>query len=138
MAASPGRLFATSSRSSQQPAPGGIHILLSALIAIWALGSAFGAPASSKLLALEGGAGWRKWWAVLTDALWSRTPDLLARNVFMGYVFGRTVESAEGPQGLWLTYALAAAGAGAELGCGLGPVCRCLAAAGCWLGASAN
>jgi hypothetical protein len=54
-------------------------------------------------------------WTAVADAWLSPGFDLLARNLFFGYMFGRVVDNVEGGQGLWLTYLLSAAG---ELGVG--------------------
>ena len=96
------------------------HALLASLAAAWALttgssGGAFGGGGALALvpagaLALDR-ARWG--WTWLTDAWLSPTPELLARNLFFAYVFGRTVHSAEGGAGLWLTYAASAGGAAA-------------------------
>jgi membrane associated rhomboid family serine protease len=89
----------------------GIHILLTALILVWLAASSSSLPIiSPKLLLLEQGCG--KWWALLTDAFCSASGQLLARNLFLGYMFGRVVENTESSGALWLTYLLGTAGEG--------------------------
>jgi hypothetical protein len=81
------------------------HALLLSLAAAWAATALLGLlpPAS---LALDRA----RPWTVLSDAWLSPGVDLLARNLFFGYVFGRVVDNVEGGQGLWLSYVLSAAG----------------------------
>jgi membrane associated rhomboid family serine protease len=86
-----------------------IHTLLSALVLVWLAASSSSLPfISSKLLLLDQGLG--RWWAPLTDAFCSASGQLLARNLFFGYMFGRVVENTESGGALWLTYLLGAAG----------------------------
>lgn len=87
-----------------------IHILLSTLVLVWlAASSSSLAFVSPKLLLLDQGLN-NKWWAPLTDAFCSASGQLLARNLFFGYMFGRVVENTESGGALWLTYLLGAAG----------------------------
>jgi membrane associated rhomboid family serine protease len=84
-------------------------VLLSALILAWLATSSSSLPfISPKLLLLEQGFG--KWWALATDAFCSASGQLLARNLFLGYMFGRVVENTESSGALWLTYLLGSAG----------------------------
>lgn len=113
---------------------GGIHLLLLSLTAVWLLtGVSALLPASA--LALDR----VRPWTALTDAWCSPGFDLLARNLFFGYMFGRVVDNVEGSQGLWLSYTLSAAG-GCVHASLIGDVCRALPAllADAWLGAAAG
>ncbi|KAF6259684.1 hypothetical protein COO60DRAFT_1460076 [Scenedesmus sp. NREL 46B-D3] len=64
--------------------------------------------------------GLSSWWSPLTDAFCSTSGQLLARNLFFGYMFGRVVENTESGGALWLTYLLGAAG-GSTAACVLLP-----------------
>lgn len=83
------------------------------MVLVWvATSSSSGSlPISLKLLSLEH--NWAKWWSVLTDGFCSASGQLLARNLFFGYMFGRVVENSESSGALWLTFLLSAAGEGA-------------------------
>ncbi|WIA42898.1 hypothetical protein OEZ86_008813 [Tetradesmus obliquus] len=90
-----------------------IHILLSTLVLVWLAASSSSLPfVSPKLLLLDQGLN-NKWWAPLTDAFCSASGQLLAQNLFFGYMFGRVVENTESGGALWLTYLLGAAGGSA-------------------------
>jgi membrane associated rhomboid family serine protease len=84
-------------------------VLLTALILVWLAASSSSLPfISPKLLLLEQGLG--KWWTPVTDAFCSASGQLLARNLFFGYMFGRVVENTESSGALWLTFLLGSAG----------------------------
>jgi membrane associated rhomboid family serine protease len=86
-----------------------IHVLLSALVLVWLAANSSSLPIiCPKLLLLDQSIG--KWWSPLTDAFCSASVQLLARNLFFGYMFGRVVENTESGGALWLTYLLGAAG----------------------------
>lgn len=80
--------------------------------------SSGGALIPIKLLSLDhisssgsGGAGWlARLLCPLTDALLSPSSGLLARNLFMGYMFGRVVDNTEGGTALVGTFVLSALG----------------------------
>eukprot|EP00879_Flechtneria_rotunda_P011931 GHRR01012462.1.p1 GENE.GHRR01012462.1~~GHRR01012462.1.p1 ORF type:complete len:253 (+),score=92.03 GHRR01012462.1:1396-2154(+) len=88
----------------------GIHFLLCSLVVVYLLTTSNSCPVTVKLLSLENTTS--KWWSVVTDAFVSPTIDLLARNLFFGYMFGRVIQNSESGKALWLTY-LTSAGGGA-------------------------
>ncbi|KAI8467468.1 MAG: hypothetical protein J3K34DRAFT_460366 [Monoraphidium minutum] len=85
-----------------------VHALLLSLAAAWAAAALLGLPPPAAL-ALDRA----RPWTALADAWLSPGPELLCRNLFFGYIFGRTVDTVEGGQGLWLTWLLSAAGGSA-------------------------
>jgi membrane associated rhomboid family serine protease len=82
-------------------------VLLSCLLLIW-MASCVSDGGVARVLALEHGA--HKWWSTVTDSFYSSSRSLLARNLFLGYIFGRVVENTEGPQALWLTHIISSIG----------------------------
>lgn len=83
----------------------GIHALLLSLVAAWVLTGVLGVVPPA-VLALDR----PRLWTALADAWCSPGSDMLARNLFFGYMFGRVVDNVEGGQGLWLSYVLSAIG----------------------------
>jgi hypothetical protein len=81
----------------------GVHALLLSLAAAWAATGPLGllSPAA---LALDRA----RPWTALADAWLVPSFDLLARDLFFGYMFGRVVDNVEGSRGLWLAWVLAA------------------------------
>lgn len=113
-----------------------IHILLTTLFLVWlatsssgSSPSAFSSSSSSstsliKLLTLEHNNA--KWWSIITDGVCSHSSQLLARNLFFGYMFGRVVNNTESGGALWLTFLLSAAGAWLAAAASLRQPRRCL------------
>ncbi|GBF98365.1 hypothetical protein Rsub_10760 [Raphidocelis subcapitata] len=83
----------------------GLHALLLSLAAAWAAAGPLGLlPAGA--LALDRA----RPWTALADAWFVPSGELLARNLFLGYMFGRAVDNVEGSRGLWLGFVLSAIG----------------------------
>ena len=110
----------SSSTNTNSPLPAqAIHILLCCYVAVWLLTAA---PLTSsgpllplKLLSLDHFSSSSSSWLTkclcpFTDALLSPSSTMLARNLFMGYMFGRVVENTESSGALWLTFGLSALG----------------------------
>lgn len=99
----------------------GIHILLSCMLATWLLAGAGmlgGAPLfPAKMLVLDHMHGLSRWWTLLTDAFVSPSIQLLARNVFFGYMFGRSIQNTDGGAAVWTTWFMSALGELPSLQC---------------------
>lgn len=75
----------------------------------WLITNSSAVPSiSSKLLSLEHGLD--KWWSPVTDAFSSSSGQILARNLFFCYMFGRVVENSDSTGALWMTYLMSAVG----------------------------
>lgn len=84
--------------------------MLSTMVLVWLITNSNALPTVSfKVLSLEHCPD--KWWSAITDAFVSSNSHALARNVFLGYMFGRVVENSESTGALWLTYLTSAVGA---------------------------
>jgi membrane associated rhomboid family serine protease len=93
-------------QQQQRPPLQAIHVLLACLVLVWLAGTAGLLPPAQLVLDPSRA----RWTSLLTDAFACTSSQLLARNAFLVYVFGRVVQNTEGGAAVWCVFLLSALG----------------------------